>query len=608
MSGADTLDFELIPEQPIATEIAGLWNTWNGAKAEWRARVEDNKKYLYATSTSETTNAVNDHSHRTHIPKITQIYDNLSANYMAALFPNDDWLRFEGADEESEAFDRKAAVLSYLRTKNKLNGFREEIQKLINDWVWCGNAFAGVTYEQELHQSPETGETYQGYVGPKVYRISPDDIVFNPLASNFKSSPKIVRTLKTLGELHRDVEENPELGYSQEILNTITKHRETLKQFTDTAIDKHVQVQFDGFGSASLYYKSGYVEILEFYGDIYDTSAGVWHKNSVITVVDRQYVIRNQPLDTWDGRPHIYHIGWRTRPENLWAMGPLDNLVGMQYLIDHLENARADAFDQMIDPDRVIAGDVDIENRGAAIDYYVNDPQIGGSVSYLTPDTTVLNADFQIQYKEQQMEEYAGAPRQAMGIRTPGEKTAFEVAELQNAASRIFQSKITRFEEEFIEPIINAEIEVARTNINGTDIVRVIDDDLGVAEFLRVTKEDISANGTLIPIGARHFARQAQLAQNLQQFSAVLAGDPMLMQHFPAERLAKAWEDVLGFDRLSLYEKFGRVEEELEFQRLAAAAQEQMAVEQQVNIDGQDTVPPQQGAQRQAARGAGVPA
>lgn len=585
MSGANSLDFDFIPEQPIATEISTDWEVWNGSRADWRSRVEENKKYKHATSTTETQNVANDHSHTTHVPKLTQIADNLLANYMSALFPHDDWLRFEGHDEESESFDKRQAVLAYINTKNKLNNFRTVIQQLLDDWILYGNAFAGVTYKQETHTNPETGETLAGYVGPCVYRISPDDIVFNPLATDFQHAPKIIKSIKTLGELHRDLEENPELGYSADILDVITKNREVLKNTTDTNINKHMQMQYDGFGSASQYFKSGYVEILEFYGDIFDTESNTWLKNYVVTVVDRMYVIRKQPLDTWSGRPNIFHVGWRLRPDNLWAMGPLDNLVGMQYLIDHLENARADAFDQMTDPDRVIKGDVDIERRGAARDYYVNDPSIGGDVSHLTPDTTVLNADFQIERKEAQMEEYAGAPREAMGIRTPGEKTAFEVSSLQNAASRIFQSKIIYFEENFLEPIINAEIEVGRRYINGTDIVRVIDDDLGVAEFLRITKQDLLSNGTLVPVGARHFARQAQLAQNLQQLSQVMAIDPMLAQHFPAEKLAKAWEDLLGFKRLDLYQKFGRVEEELEMQRLAAAAQEQLAVEQNVNTE-----------------------
>jgi len=585
MSGADSLDFDLVPGQPLAVEISTNWEVWNGSRAEWRSRVEENKKYRYATSVQETTNVQNPHSHTTHIPKISQIADNLLANYFSALFPHEDWLRFEGNDAESEAFDKRIAVLAYIKTKHRLNKFFQEIMKTLDDWILYGNAFCGVTYKQEFHQDPETGEVLSGYIGPVIYRISPDDIVFNPLATSFKDSPKIIRTLKTLGELHRDLEENPDLQYSADIINLITKNREVLKQMTDTSVDKHVQMQFDGFGSASQYYKSGYVEILEFYGDIYDTNNDVWLKNYVITVVDRQYILRSEPLNTWSGRPYIFHVGWRLRPDNLWAMGPLDNLVGMQYLINHLENARADAFDQMIDPDRVIKGDVDMEHRGSAIDYYVNDPSIGGDVQHLTPDTTVLNADFQIQRKEAQMEEYAGAPREAMGIRTPGEKTAFEVSSLQNAASRIFQAKVTYFEEQFLEPIINAEIEVARRNLNTTDIVRIVDDDFGVAEFLQVTKEDLLANGTLVPIGARHFARQATLVQNLQQFMVAMSTDPMLAQHFPAENLARAWEDLLGFKRLELFEKFGRVQEELELTRLQSAAQEQIAVEQQVSID-----------------------
>jgi len=594
MSGVDSLDFPVVEEQPLATEITNNWQIWNQAKSEWRSRIEENKKYVYATSASETTNVTNEHSHTTHIPKVSQISDNLAANYIEALFPHDDWLRFEGNDEESEGFDKKQAVLAYINTKNKLNGFRNVIQQLINDWIIYGNAFAGVTYKQEIHQDPETGEVLSGYVGPWLYRISPDDIGFNPLASDFTRAPKIIRTLKSLGELHRDLEENPELGYSAEIIQTLQKNREVLKQMTDTAVDKHIQFQFDGFGSPSLYYNSGYVEILEFYGDIYDTNTNTWLKNRVITVVDRQYIIRNETLDTWQGRPNIFHVGWRLRPDNLWAMGPLDNLVGMQYLINHLENARADGFDQMLDPDRVISGDVDMEHRGSAIDYYVNDPSIGGNVTHLAPETTVLGADFQIQRKEQQMEEYAGAPREAMGIRTPGEKTKFEVATLQNAASRIFQAKITYFEEQFLEPIINAEIEVARRNLDTTDIVRVVDDDFGVTEFLQITKQDIMANGTLIPIGARHFARQATLAQELQQFHQVMQMDPMIAQHFPAENLAKAWEDLLGFKRLELFERFGRVEEEVELERLRRVGQDQVESESQVNID-EDTTDPNEG-------------
>jgi hypothetical protein len=65
------------------------------------------------------------------------------------------------------------------------------------------------------------------------------------------------------------------------------------------------------------------------------------------------------PLPSWLGTAPIFHAGWRSRPDNLYAMGPLDNLVGMQYRIDHLENLKADVFDQIALPMLKIRGDVE---------------------------------------------------------------------------------------------------------------------------------------------------------------------------------------------------------------------------------------------------------
>lgn len=558
-------------ESRLATAISGMWSDWKAAKSGWRDRIEEVKKYVYATSTKETTNVQNEHDHSTHVPKIAQIADNLESNYLAALNLDGDWLRFEGFDQDAEKYQKKRAILAYIETKNKLNNFSLENNKCLRDWIITGNCFMMVDYTHEFHDFPSTSERISGYVGPRARRISPDDIEFDIYATDFASTPKIIRSVKTIADLYRDYEENPGLGYSKEILDLIKKNREQAKQMTETEIDKHIQNQYDGFGSPSSYFKSEFVEILEFYGDIYDCEENNgWYKNYVITVVDRRHVIRKEPLNTWSGRPYIFHCAWRLRQDNLWGMSPLENLVGMQYYINHLENARADAFDQMIDADRKIYGDVEVEYRGAAADYYITE---GGDVQYLAPDTTILNADFAIQRKEQQMEEYAGAPREAMGIRTPGEKTKFESEILYNASSRIFQSKIKHYEENFLEKVVNAEIECARINLNTTDTVRIIDDDYGVAEFLKVTAEDLQASGKLIPIGARHFAQQAALAQNLQIFSQVLAGDQMLQQHFPSERLAKVWEDALGLNKLDVFQRFGRIQEQLEMQNLMATAQ-----------------------------------
>lgn len=594
MSVGDNIDFQHIlgSDHQMATEISNLWTEWDSARAEWKSRVRETKSYVFATSTRETTNDKNLWSHSTNIPQITQIYDNLKSNYIDGMFPNNDWLKFEGDDTASVYKQKRMVVEAYLKTKHRLSDFRNVAEKLIDDWILTGNCFAAVDYVAETFNDPDTGLPTNGYQGPVVRRIDPNDIVCNILASDFARAGKIIRSIKTLGEVTRDIEENPALGYEQDVFNQILNIRQEFGKFSSEDIDKSIQITYDGFGTFGQYIKSGYIEFLDFYGDFYDKETGIFYKNHAITVVDRKWVIRNEPLNTWTGRPHIYHSDWRGRPDNIWGQGPLDNLTGMQYRLNHLENARADAFDQMISPDIVYKGDVqEFPGPGGSLIYEVNE---SGDVTYLRPDATVLNADFQIKQLEDKMELYAGAPREAMGIRTPGEKTKFEVQSLSNAAGRIFQNKMTRFEVNMLEPIVNAEVEVARRNLNYTDVIKIIDDDDGVIEFMTITKDDITANGRLIPIGARHYAKQARLAQDLAQFQQIAMTDPMVMQHFPSVKLAEIWEGAMGFDKFGLLKPYARIMEQGEAAQLSQIVQQNLQEDQMTAADAAGAgLPPQ---------------
>ena len=599
MSGGDSLDFDKVfsDSDPLGDEIANTWMEWNGARVSAKERWKETQQYVYATSTRETNNANvggfdeedEGWGHSTHVPKITQIFDNLTANYMSSLMPHEEWFKFIGEDEDSVNLQKRRTVESYLRTKHRLNGFRTEVQRLVNDWVLFGNCFAMVTFEAETSAEPlDEDVKTTGYVGPRVRRISPYDIVMNPLATDFDHSPKIIRTLKTLGELQRDIEDFPEMGYSQEVFEKVIGVRQVLNRANVEDFDKSTQMSFDGFGTASQYFNSGFVEILEFYGDMYDIHNQKFLKNHVITVVDRKFVLRAEPLKTTSGRPNIFHCGWRLRQDNLWAMSPLANLIGTQYMINHLENARADAFDQMLAPTRILVGDVEsdgVKTGTPGGEYRI--PSGEGSVSNLLPDTTVLTADIQIDRKSQQMEEFAGSPKQAMGFKAPGEQTATEASILDRGSSRIFQNKISYFEEEFLEKIINAEVETARRNLHTEDIIKVVDD-TGIEDFLNITKDDLLANGKLVPIGARHFARQNQLAANLQQLNQAFAQDQLMMQHFPSKRMAELWAELLQFDRRDVMMPFARVGEQAEMAKLSNAAQTQVESEDMVDVGGEE--------------------
>jgi hypothetical protein len=589
MSVADGLDINtaiLGSPDIVAQNLYGVWNQWSTARNSMLDQWSEIQRYVWATSTRDTTNeTMTDWSNTTHRPKLANLYDTLTINYDAALFPNDDWLTWEGADEESASITKAKTVEAYMRTKHQLrsSGFRNTMRKLESDWVIFGNAFAQVEYVREFATDPESGERILGYTGPRVVRIDPRDIVFNPLAESFAKSPKMIRTLYTIADLHRIVEDNPDKQYFQDILETALSNRGRIRQFNQGDIDKELQLSFDGFGTPSQYFNSGLVEVIEFYGDLFIEGAvdgREYRKNHVITMVDRWKSIRDEPINTWTGRPHIYHVGWRGRTDNIWSQGPLDNLVGMQYRIDHLENARADAFDQMLDPDIVFSGDVeDIMQVGGAKHYFIPE---GGNVDYLRPETTVLNADLQIRELTDSMELFALSPREALGFRTPGEKTLGEVQELANAASRSFQHKVNIFQE-FVEEISNGELEVSVRNLDGVDVIQVVDDDNGAVEFRSITKEDITSSGRLVPIGARHFARNTQLVQNLQQLQAGPLADPEVAMHFSSIGLAKMYQELMDMKtgNKKLVEPFVRIEERLEAQRLSQVAEDQ-ALEESV--------------------------
>jgi len=562
--------------------VANTWHNYNSQRREKIEAWKELRNYIFATDTTTTTNKKLPWKNSTTLPKLCQIRDNLHSNYISALFPNDDWLRWEGYSTEDALKAKTNAIQAYMSNKTRESHFRTTASQLLYDFIDYGNAFTTCDFVASSRED-EDGERTIDYIGPIAKRISPLDIVFNPLAPSFKDSFKIIRSIKSIAELHRMAEEEPDNAYLKNALENRTKLIKHANAYGLEDFDKAEGVQIDGFGNYFDYLQSGHVEFLEFWGDMYDKQTGEYQKGIVCTVIDRMWVVRKESIPSWLGSAPIYHVGWRFRPDNLWAMGPLDNLVGMQYRIDHLENLKADAMDLAIHPPLVISGEVESFEYGPGVEIHIDE---NGSIQELGKNAQwVIQADNEISFLEQRMEMYAGAPREAMGLRTPGEKTAFEVQQLSNAASRIFQEKITTFEIELLEPLLNSMLETSRRNLDHNDIVRVMDDDLGVTTFLELSKEDITASGKLRPIGARHFAAQSQLMQNLVGvMNSPLA--QVLAPHTSSKQLAKMVEDVMGLSRFQLFKPNVAIFEQQETQRLVKQAQETLMVEDSVSPDG----------------------
>lgn len=576
-----TLDFQqAIETDNLAQVIANKWNEWNLLRQPWISECQEIRNYVFATDTSTTSNKILPWKNTTTIPKLCQIRDNLHANYMAALFPHSDWLTWEGYTADAETYDKRKTITSYMDNKLSQIKFRAFFSKLVYDYIDYGNVFTSAEWCNNTSIDPIDGSETVEYIGAKPIRISPLDIVFNPTAAAFVDSPKIIRTLKSIGELKAEIEgeenEDSKAAYNYVIEKALNARR-TFLTLSGTDQQKVLAFQVDGFGTLASYYGSGVVEILQFVGTLYDIHSDILYEDYIITVIDRSFVLSKKKNPSWL-KDSIIHVGWRLRPDNLYAMSPLANLIGMQYRIDHLENLKADVFDMVAFPVFKVKGNVEDFNYCPNERIYCGDE---GDVEFMHPDVTALHADTQISQLQEKMEELAGAPKQAMGFRTPGEKTAYEVQSLENAANRIFINKISYLEEMGLEPLINLMLQLSRRNMVESDLTRTLDSDMNVVTFTKITKEDLTAAGKIRATGASHFARKNNLVQNLTQLaSSAIGQDPAVKVHISGLKTAKLMEELLDIEKFGLVSENIRVTEQAQTQRLVQAASQQLELEQ----------------------------
>lgn len=573
----------LLSPDTLGTSISNKWQDWHNKRSKKLSEWQELRQYIYATDTSATSNSALPWKNKTTTPKLTQIRDNLEANYLATLFPKRKWMKWEAASREDQTREKTRAIEDYMYWLTQYPIFKRELRKALNDYIDYGNAFMRVEWRDERVVSNSSGMK-SGFVGPVPRRISPVDIVFDPTVTVFLDTPKIERNLETMANFEtivNSMSNNTEEGQiAKGILEYMKGIRKECSSLGSQIEWKNDAYAVDGFDSFTSYLSSGYVEVLTAYGDFYDTATNEYLQNYKVIIVDRHKVVYKAEDASYFGRPQIHRVGWRERQDNLWAMGPLDNLVGLQYRIDHLENLKADCFDLLAFPPLKIKGFVQDFQWGPFEKIYVGED---GDIQPLFTDSQVLNANLEINQIMQKMEELAGAPKEAMGIRSPGEKTAYEVQRLENAASRLFQSKIAQFEEDLLEPLLNSMLEMAR-RYGETVTIRAEDPQYGYVVFTDVTVADLTGVGTIRPVGARHFAESAQIVQNINNFSqSPLGQDPDIKRHFSSIKTAKMIAELLEIEDWDLVEENVRIGENADAVRMQQSLQEDMAVEAQTN-------------------------
>lgn len=564
-----------IETDSLAENISNKWLTWVNARAPWEERYRKVLQYLYSTTTDTIYGqASNPWCSNVHIPKLTQLRDVLITYELESLFSLQEYYMFEGFTKDANTIQNRALIRDLLRDMLEMGNFKKVTETLIADYIDAGNCFAMPVWEEEYIEDPK-GFNKLFWEGAKALRINPLDITFDPTASDFKDSPKIIRTVMSLGELAVQAEKDPIMKKGFDKAMKIRQDIMTAMTNGDTI--KGDEVTIAGFGNWSAYVSSDVVELLTFYGTVYDVVKKELHKNKKIVIMDRRVLLTEEDMEPLCGYNFIFKGGYRDRKDILWAMSPLENLLGMQARIDFLENKRSDCYDATVNPIKLIRGNVDMPDALGPGDEIRTD--IDCDVRYLAPDTSILTADTLMDRYELKMEEFVGSPKEVLGLRTPGEKTMFEVDQLMTAATRIFQRQIRKFEQEIFEPLINSLLQLWLRKKAGQVVqLKVWDSENEVYRFKEVSVDAINSLGKVKVIGSTTYQDRAQIAQALQMLGQnPLFLDEVVRNNFSPTTLGQIFSFVSGLDKFpDLFRKDQRLFEITDQQKLVEKLAQQV--------------------------------
>ena len=571
----------------MANNISMKWETWLNARHSWEERYRKVLQYLYSVTT-DTIYGQNTQpwSANVHIPKLTQLRDVLITYELESLFSLSDYYEFDGFTQDANVAENRGLIKDLLRDILEKGNFKGVTEKLVSDYIDAGNAFAMPIWETDKVKDA-TGVERINWEGSKALRINPLDIVYDPTAAEFKDSPKILRTVLSLGELALLAKDNPVMKKAFE--RGIENRRRVREAITNGDTIKSDELTIAGFGNLSSYLTSDTVELLTFYGTIYEVETNKLHENVKITIMDRSIVLNEEPLEDIAGYDWILRAGYRDRKDTLWAMSPLENCLGMQARIDFLENKRSDCYDYSVNPVKKIKGQVDMPDALAPGDEIRMD--VDCDVSYLAPDTSILSADNLIDRYEYKMEEFMGSPKEVLGFRTPGEKTMFEVNQLYTAAVRMFNRQIRKFERELFEPLINLLLQMYLQRKAGQTIqLKYWDNESEIYRFKDVSIDDIKALGKVRVNGSSTFQDRQQIAQSLQMLGQnPLFLDEVVRNNFSPTELGQVFAWISGLDKFPhLFKKDQRLYEITDQQKLVERLQsqvDQQAAEQMADLD-----------------------
>ena len=149
------LEINEFGRQDIAKFIANTWDRYNSQRHEQIERWKEQRNYVFATDTTTTSNKNLPWKNSTTLPKLCQIRDNLHSSSISALFPNDQWLKWEAYTLKDASKDKASTVEAYIGNKCREGGFKRVASQWLYDYIDYGNVFATVDFAAEYREDEQ---------------------------------------------------------------------------------------------------------------------------------------------------------------------------------------------------------------------------------------------------------------------------------------------------------------------------------------------------------------------------------------------------------------------------------------------------------------------
>src|SRR5437879_4153273 len=126
---------DILQPDAKATRVTTMYLTYDTLRNSWKSDIEEVRRYVYATDTTQTSNNQLPWKNKTTIPKLCQIRDNLYSNYTATIWPQRKNIEWEANEKDANSVAKKKAIVNYMLWAMSQPYFKQELDKIILDYI-----------------------------------------------------------------------------------------------------------------------------------------------------------------------------------------------------------------------------------------------------------------------------------------------------------------------------------------------------------------------------------------------------------------------------------------------------------------------------------------